>query len=208
MTSQPTAGAVLPDAAAAPDRTSPIDRAARSIAMSAGLTAITLRRMAATSGLPPATVASHEPSMGALAGRTFSDLAHEEIDDMAARLVGAASPLDALKTLVESLLGPAHDLSKTIWADAWSTGRHNDFVATAAREAMLAWQSLLVEILVAGAEAGQFSVNRPDLAAQQFFALIDSTTAYALVGYLDSDARSLLVTRSLEVALGLPEGTF
>ncbi len=73
---------------------------------------------------------------------------------------------------------------------------------------MRSWQALLVEILVAGAEAGEFVVRRPELAAQQFFALIDSTTAYALVGYLTPDERSLLVTRSLEVALGLPEHTF
>lgn len=202
MTSVPTTGAALVEPVAA------IDRAARSIATSAGLTAITLRRMASTSGLPPATIARLEPSMNALAARTFSDLAGEEVAAVAAQLADATSPLDKLTRLVESLLGPAHDLSKTIWADAWSVGRHNEFVATAAREAMRSWQALLVEILVAGAEAGEFVVRRPELAAQQFFALIDSTTAYALVGYLTPDERSLLVTRSLEVALGLPEHTF
>jgi AcrR family transcriptional regulator len=202
MTSVPTTGDVLVEPVAA------LDRAARSIATSAGLTAITLRRMASTSGLPPATVAGFEPSMNALAARTFSELAGEEVAAVAAQLADASSPLDALKRLVESLLGPAHDVSKTIWADAWSVGRHNEFVAAAAREAMRAWQSLLLEILVAGADAGEFAVRRPELAAQQFFALIDSTTAYALVGYLTPDERSLLVTRSLEVALGLPEHTF
>lgn len=195
-------GAVLTDPAEA------IDEAARTIATTSGLTAITLRRVTSVSGLPPATVASHEPSMNALAARTFSDLARAEIERIADSIEGAATPLDALKTIVDSLLGPAHDLSKTIWADAWSVSRHNDFIAVAARESMQAWQELLVGVLLAGSEAGQFSVRRADLAAQQFFALIDSTTAYALVGYLDSDARSLLVTRSLEVSLGLPELTF
>lgn len=197
-----TPGSVLTDPVQA------IDAAARTIATTSGLTAITLRRMVSTSGLSPAEIATREPSMNALAARTFSDLASEEASRVAEALADAPSPLDALKRVVESLLGPAHDLSKTIWADAWSVGRHNEFVASAAREAMRSWQELLVGILRDGAAAGQFSVNRPDLAAQQFFALIDSTTAYALVDYLDESERQLLVTRSLEVALGLPEGTF
>ncbi|GAA4665577.1 TetR family transcriptional regulator C-terminal domain-containing protein [Frondihabitans cladoniiphilus] len=185
-----------------------IDRAARDIATSVGLTSITLRRMVSSSGLTPAAVAAREPSMSALAARTFSDLAAAELDRISTELGTASTPLEGVQKLVVSLQGSEHDISKTVWADAWSVGRHNDRVAAAARTSMTAWQGLLVELIVAGVDAGMFQPCEPELVARQFFALVDSTTAYALVGYLDAEARAALVSRGLEVALGVPTGTF
>jgi hypothetical protein len=194
-------GAVLSDTA------SVIDRAAHEIALTSGLTAITLRRMTSVSGLAPAVVAAQEPSMPALMARTFSDLAHAEFVRISSRLDGVQSPLEALTTLVRLMLVTDHSLSKTIWADAWSVGRHNEFVAAAVRRCMVDWQELAVGVLTRGTEQGDFHVRNPGLAARQFFALIDSTTVYGLVGYLDEKERVELVTRSVEVSVGLPEGT-
>jgi hypothetical protein len=201
MTPAALPGALVSDTAVA------IDRAAHEIALTSGLTAITLRRMTSVSGLAPAVVAAQEPSMPALMARTFTDLAHSEFVRISSQLDDAATPLDALKTLVRLMLVTDHSLSKTIWADAWSVGRHNDFVAAAARRCMVDWQDLAVRILTDGTESGDFRVRNPGLAARQFFALIDSTTVYGLVGYLDEPSRVELVTRSVEVSVGLPEGT-
>ena len=189
------------------DTASAIDAAARSIATSAGLTAITLRRVASISGLPPADIASREPSMGALAGRTFADLARSEFDRVSAELGPVDNDLHFLAQLIDTMMTSEHSLSKTIWADAWSVGRHNQFVAQAARDSMVLWQDFLARRLRAGAEAGAFSVFDAELAAEQFFAMIDSTTAYALVGYLDDATRTRLVASTLETALSLPIGT-
>ncbi|MGA1811126.1 TetR/AcrR family transcriptional regulator C-terminal domain-containing protein [Frondihabitans sp. 4ASC-45] len=201
MTSPGSSAPALPDARAT------IDEAARTIALSSGLTAITLRRMASVSSLSPGVIAAEEPSMHALAARTFSDLALSELGRVRAVAAAASTPLEALRILVSALLATDHCLSKTIWADAWSIGRHNDFVAVAARECMTTWQELAVSILDAGNASGDFHVTNAPLAARQFFALIDSTTVYGLVGYLTEEERSQLVTRSVEVSVGLVEGT-
>lgn len=183
-----------------------IDDAARTIALSSGLTAITLRRMASVSSLAPGVIAGEEPSMPALAARTFSDLALGELARVRGVAAAASTPLEALRILVTALLATDYSLSKTIWADAWSIGRHNDFVAAAARQCMVAWQELVVSILEAGNVTGDFHVTKAPLAARQFFALIDSTTVYGLVGYLTEEERVQLVTRSVEVSVGLAEG--
>ncbi|GAA4265881.1 TetR/AcrR family transcriptional regulator C-terminal domain-containing protein [Frondihabitans peucedani] len=184
-----------------------IDDAARSIATSAGLTAITLRRVASVSGLAPGDIAHLEPSMGALAGRTFADLARAEIDRISAELDPETDDLTFLGRLITAMMTSEHSLSKTIWADAWSVGRHNQFVAEAARTSMDLWQAFLETRLRAGAARGSFVVDDPALASERFFAMIDSTTAYALVGYLDDAARLRLVSSTLEISLGLASGS-
>lgn len=188
------------------DTRSAIDAAARSIATSAGLTAITLRRVASVSGLPPADIAVREPSMGALAGRTFADLARAEFFRISAALDVVDDDVEFLSRLIGAMMTSEHSLSKTIWADAWSVGRHNQFVAQAARESMVLWQDFLTTRLERGAASGAFVLDDADLAAERFFAMIDSTTAYALVGYLDDAARLRLVASTLEVSLGLELG--
>ncbi|ARC56064.1 hypothetical protein AS850_03115 [Frondihabitans sp. 762G35] len=184
-----------------------IAEAARRIATSSGLTAITLRRVASTAALSPADVAAREPSMSALAARTFADLAHDEFSRIRDDLGECTSPLDGLRFLVTSLQGEEHSLSKTVWADAWSVGRHNEFVAAAARTSMDAWQSLLTDLVDDGVRSGDFRVADSHLAALLFFALIDSTTAYGLVGYRSEAERADLITFSLESTLGLEPGT-
>lgn len=201
---------MTPDTAPGPvliDPSEAIDAAARTIATSAGLTAITLRRVASISGLSPADIATREPSMGALAGRTFAELARAEYERFSKKLDDIDDDLRFLRLLVDAMMTSEHSLSKTIWADAWSVGRHNHFVAAAARESMVLWQEFLVRRLEAGHAAGAFVVADPELAAQRFFALIDSTTAYALVGYLDDATRLRLVASTLETSLGLALGT-
>jgi AcrR family transcriptional regulator len=189
------------------DRASAIDAAARTIATSSGLTAITLRRVASVSGLAPADIASREPSMGVLAGRTFADLARAEYDRISAQLDAVDDDLHFLHQLIDAMMTTEHSLSKTIWADAWSVGRHNQYVAKAARDSMVLWQDYLVRRLTRGGNGGAFVVVDAELTAEQFFAMIDSTTAYALVGYLDDDSRLRLVASTLESSLGLPLGT-
>lgn len=189
------------------DTKSAIDAAARSIATSTGLTAITLRRVASISGLAPADIATREPSMGALAGRTFAELARAEYERISAELGAVDDDLRFLSLLIDAMMTTQHSLSKTIWADAWSVGRHNQFVAKAARDSMVLWQDFLVSRLTNGSGSGAYTVHDPELAAQQFFAMIDSTTAYALVDYLDDAARLRLVASTLESSLGLPFGT-
>lgn len=184
-----------------------IDDAARDIALSTGLSTITLKRLCSATGLTPGVVAGEEPSMHALAARTFADVAADDFGRITRAMEAAGDPMSALRLLVAALVVTDASLDKTIWADAWSLGRHNEFLAAALRERLHAWQDAMVALLEAGVAAGVFSVSNPGLAARQFFALIDSATVYGLIGYLGEFERVELITRSLEVAIGLAPGS-
>ncbi len=184
-----------------------IDDAARRIAFSSGLGGITLRRLASTVGVDPGLIAQHEPSVGALVARIFEELAADERAQTELDLASQPTPLDALRLLVHSLLEDSHDDYNSIWADAWSIGRRSTPLAKAARDSMSAWNAVVHDLVARGIAAGQFAETEPDLVAMQFFALIDSTTAYSLVGYRTAADRARLVRRTLEISLGLPEAT-
>jgi AcrR family transcriptional regulator len=184
-----------------------IDDAARRIAFSSGLGGITLRRLASTVGVDPGLIAQQEPSMGALVARIFEELASDEREQTEVDLASQPTPLAALRLLVHSLLEDSHDDYNSIWADAWSIGRRSAPLAKAARDSMSAWNAVVHDLIIRGITAGQFAETDPGLVAMQFFALIDSTTAYSLVGYRSAHDRAHLVRRTLEISLGLPEAT-
>ncbi|GAA4680241.1 TetR family transcriptional regulator C-terminal domain-containing protein [Frondihabitans cladoniiphilus] len=188
-------------------RHSEIDDAARQIALAAGLAAITLRRLASTAGVAPGVIAEHEPSIGALVARTFQELVQEELLETTAHVAEISDPLEALRMLVDMLVDDSHEGYNSVWADAWSLGRRNPPLARAARENMVEWNDLIKGVIARGVETKAFGGSDPDLVAMQFLALIDSTTAYALVDYRTHEERVHLMRRTLEISLGLPEGT-
>jgi AcrR family transcriptional regulator len=193
------------------DGRSAIDAAARQIAFTSGLSGITLRRLAATAGVSPGEIAQHEPSMGALIARTFEELATDELQaaavDIERSIESGDTPVQTLNMLVESLLEDSHGDYNSVWADAWSMGRHNAALATAARTNMQGWNDTIARVVRDGIAAGQFADVDPDLVAMQFLALIDSTTAYSLVDYRTADERAVLMRRTLEISLALPVGS-
>lgn len=184
-----------------------IDAAARTIAFSFGLSGITLRRLASTAGLSPGDIAAHEPSMTALVARTFEELAGIELNEARRDIAGFDSALEALRLLVGSLLEDTHGNFNSVWADAWSMGRHNVALARAARDNMTAWHELICSVVRRGMEGREFEGSDSDLVALQFLALIDSITAYSLVDYRTPAERSHLMRRTLEVSLGLAAGS-
>ena len=184
-----------------------IDGAARQIALSAGLSAITLRRLASTAGVAPGVVAEHAPSISALVARTFEELADEELAQTTRDVEAMSDPLETLRMLVDTLIDDSHEGFNSVWADAWSMGRRNPPLARKARESMLGWNALILDVVARGVEAGQFTEVDPDLVAMQFIALIDATTAYSLVDYRLPTERVYLIRRTLEISLGLTDGT-
>ena len=183
-----------------------IVEAARQIALSAGLSAITLRRLASTAGVAPGVVAEHEPSISALVARTFEELADEELAETILNVRSLNDPLDTLRMLVDTLIDDSHEGFNSVWADAWSIGRRNPPLARKTRESMDGWNALILEVIARGIAAGQFADVDPDLVAMQFIALIDATTAYSLVDYRRPPERAYLVRRTLEISLGLADG--
>jgi AcrR family transcriptional regulator len=188
------------------ERRAEIGRAARSIALDAGLGALTLRAVAARVGVASGLVAHYEPSMEALVARTFSELVHAEFVEVRAAIGDDASATARLTVLVATLLDGTRDDVSSLWADAWSIGRSLPLLAAAAREHMDEWHAFAAGILRDGVARGEFCAPEPDVVALQLFALVDSTAAYALVEYRTGEERTHLVRQSLESSLGLPPG--
>ncbi|AMM19258.1 hypothetical protein AX769_02815 [Frondihabitans sp. PAMC 28766] len=200
MTTSPLGGA-------SDSRSAAIDAAARRIAVTYGLAGITLRRLTSTLSVAPGLIAEVEPSMGALIARTFEELAADELAETTRELATAPSPLDGMRAIIEGLLDESHDNFNSIWADAWSLGRHNAPLARAARDGMVGWNALFTGLVADGVTSGQFAEVDPELVAMQFLALIDSTTAYRLVGYRSVAEHLHLLRRTLEHSLGLVAGS-
>lgn len=188
-------------------RQAEIDDAAKKIAFASGLSSITLRRLAATVGVEPGVIAQHEPSITALVARVFEELAADERDQTRRDIAAQPTCLEAMRVLVATLGDSSHDTFNSIWADAWSLGRRSAPLAQAARDSMVAWNALVLDLVARGIATGEFNETDPDLVAMQFFAVIDSTTAYSLVGYLTADDRMRLVRRTMEITLGLVDGS-
>ena len=184
-----------------------IDDAARRIAIESGLASITLRRIAMVAGVTPSEVATYEPFMNALVARTFEQLAVEELAATTADVAAETEPMQGLRVLVEALLHESHEGYNSVWADAWSLGWRSAPLAEAACASMAGWNAMVVQLVERGIATGDFHTPDPELVALQFIALIDSTTSYALVGYRSPEDRSRLVRRTLEMSLGISEGT-
>jgi AcrR family transcriptional regulator len=188
------------------ERRAEVTRAARSLALEAGLSAVTLRGIATTMGVASGLVAHYEPSMESLLARTFADIATDELLQIQATIETDQGPLARFVLLVAALLDPARDDVSAVWADAWSLSRRLPLVAEATRTSMDAWHALAVDLLRSCHEARILVVPDPDLVAFQLFALIDSATAYGLADYLPSSKRAERVRTLMERSLHLPEG--
>jgi AcrR family transcriptional regulator len=122
------------------ERRDQIVRAARSLALDRGLSAVTLRAVAAKLDVASALVAHYIDGMDGLVARTFADIAGEErgnlFVDIAADTESTAGELHSLIKLVTTLLDGTRDNVTRVWVEAWSMGRDNEQLAEAVRTEM------------------------------------------------------------------------
>jgi AcrR family transcriptional regulator len=188
------------------ERSAEIADAARAIALAGGLTAVTLRSVAAQAGVTPALVAHYHPSMESLVASTFTAVVHAEIADVVALLESFATATERLARLIDTLQDGSRDDLTLIWVDAWSLGRRSDLLASAVRTQMDAWEALITDVLVAGCDSGEFSTTDPGSVAWQLLGMIDGLNAQSLVHYRDAPSRGRLIARAIEHELGLSPG--
>ncbi|WP_010203964.1 TetR/AcrR family transcriptional regulator [Salinibacterium sp. PAMC 21357] len=172
--------------------------AAKTIALTRGLAAISLRNLAAHCGVTSPLIAHYVPTMDALVANTFSAIAEQEISEVTRHAHTPTEPLEQFRALLDALADPSRDNVGEVWCDAWSVGRRNDALAAAARDAMDSWIALATGIIQAGQERGQFAPARPERAALVLFALVDATASYQLVSYRSRLERESLVRETLE----------
>ena len=188
------------------ERRTELATAARDLALSDGLAAVTLRGVAGRAGVTPALVAHYHPAMDALVASAFSAVVAAELAEVRTLLAAADGPTARLAVLLRTLLDGTRDDVTLIWVEAWALGRRNEALAAAVREQMDAWQELILGVVQEGVAAGAFTVDDPAQTAWQLLGMIDGLNAQALVRWGAGNDRAPALARAVEPMLGLPAG--
>jgi AcrR family transcriptional regulator len=190
------------------ERTADIVAAARHVALTEGLSALTQRSIAAQAGIAPALVTHYYPSMEKLISQTFRDIVSEEITEVMELGLSQPTRTQALAVIIETVLDGTREDVTIVWVDAWSLGRRMPLLAASIREQMDAWHIALTQLIVEGITQGEF--EEPDIGvdsiARQLFGMVDGLNAHALVNYTEDGQRLHLISRALEMELGLKAG--
>jgi AcrR family transcriptional regulator len=190
-----------------PERAAEVADAARDLALEHGLTAVTLRGVAARVGVTPALVAHYEPSMDALVAATFTSIVAAEIDELERLVTRVRTPTARLAALIDTLLDGTRDDVTVVWVEAWALGRRNEVLAASVREQMDAWQAVVEGIVEAGIASGEYQSTDAATVAWQVLGMIDGLNAQALVRWGDAGARGSLIGAAIEGMLGLERGS-
>ncbi|MFT4082615.1 MAG: TetR family transcriptional regulator C-terminal domain-containing protein [Nocardioides sp.] len=188
------------------ERTAEIHTAARRLALESGLSALTLRSVAAEAGVTPALVAHYTETMDALVAETFSWLTGQELAEVSARVLAQTSATRRLTALCSLLLDGERNEITLIWVEGWALGHHNQQLSAAVRDQMELWQRLVAAVIEEGVASGEFHTPSPALAAWQLIGMIDGLNAQALVAHPDGGPRGSLIGSAVEGMLQMTPG--
>ncbi|MET1019890.1 MAG: TetR family transcriptional regulator C-terminal domain-containing protein [Microterricola sp.] len=187
-------------------RAAEIRAAACDLAIDEGLSALTLRSVAARAGVTSALVAHYVDGMDALIAETFSHITGREIEDVALR-VAEGSPTRRLHTLCFTLLDGSRDAVTLVWVEGWAMGRRNPALAEAIRRQMDVWEHLFADLIEDGVAAGEFVTDDPAAVAWQLLGIIDGLNAQALVTQAAPGPRGALIAGAVEGMLRMRPGS-
>jgi AcrR family transcriptional regulator len=146
-----------------------------------GLSAVTLRKVAAELGVTPGLVSHYFSSAEQLITAAFRAAATADLDQARARVAAAATPTDQIDALMDYLLDDCSLDASALWLEAWSLGRRNPVLAEEAKALTAEWLQCIGDIVRAGSESGEFRVADPDVAAWRLLTMIDGLGAQQVV---------------------------
>lgn len=195
-------------------RSAEIHDAAVEIARQDGLSALTLRSVAARAGVAPGLVAHYAASMDDLVAHTFRELVASELDEVRAEVEQVDGPAARLARMIATVLSSEHDDITLVWVDAWSLGRGSDLLGAAIDEQMGAWQAFIDGIIRQGRAEGVFRAETGDevgtdesgAVAWQILAMIDGLSAHALTRGTDAATFSRRLAQACETLVGAQPG--
>ncbi|MDQ0030459.1 TetR/AcrR family transcriptional regulator [Arthrobacter bambusae] len=184
------------------ERAAEIADAAREIALEQGLSAITLRNVAARVGVASGLVAHYQPTVDALVAGVFAAIVAEETEEVSGLLDGLPTPSERLGMLLETLMDGSRLDVTAIWVEAWTLGRRNEALAACVREQMDAWQAVVQRVVEAGIEAGEFETSDAPSVAWQILGMVDGLNAQALVRWDGVSNRGSHLAHAVEGMVG------
>ncbi len=180
-----------------------IDDAARALALSNGLSGVTLRAIAGRMGVASGLVAHYAPSMDHLVASTFTAIVAAELEDVRQVIASTASPISGMGALIDTLLDDSRVDVTLVWVQAWALGSSNAPLASAVRREMDHWQRAIAELVERGTADGAFRTDDGDGVAWHLLAMIDGLNAHSLVRWKDAEHRRALTKRSVAALLGI-----
>ncbi|MBU3995601.1 MAG: TetR family transcriptional regulator C-terminal domain-containing protein [Actinobacteria bacterium] len=186
-------------------RRAEIADAAEAIARAEGLSAVTMRAVAARAEVTPTLVVHHVDSMDQLVADAFTRVVAAELTEVVA-LASAVNDAGArLDAVLDTVLDGARDEVTLVWVEAWALGRRNALLAAAVREQMDAWRAFFAALIQAGCAAGRYRVADPLAVAGQLLGMLDGLNAHSLVGWEGGVDRRSLMRRAAGAMLGVAE---
>lgn len=152
-----------------------------------GLSAVTLRKVAAALGVTPGLVSHYFSSAEQLIVAAFGAVADADLAEARRRVAAADTATDKVDALVDYVLDDSTVDESANWLDAWSLGRRNPVLAERANALTGEWLAFIAEIVRAGSTAGEFQVADPDVAARRLLTMIDGLGAQKVIGSVSSD---------------------
>jgi AcrR family transcriptional regulator len=152
-----------------------------------GLSAVTLRKVAAALGVTPGLVSHYFSSAEQLIVAAFGAVADADLNEARRRAAAVDTATDKVDALMDYVLDDSTVDESANWLDAWSLGRRNPVLAERANALTGEWLAFIAEIVRAGSAAGEFRVANPDVAARRLLTMIDGLGAQKVIGSVSSD---------------------
>jgi AcrR family transcriptional regulator len=157
------------------------------LAAAEGLSAVTLRRVAADLGVTPGLVSHYFSSAEQLITAAFRSAAVADLAEARSRIDAAPTALAKMDALMDYVLDDSSDDAGALWLDAWSLGRRNPALATEANDLTDEWLICIADIVRAGMRDGEFAVDDVNVAARRLLTMIDGLGAQKVIRAVPSD---------------------
>ncbi len=151
------------------------------IAHAEGLSAVTLRRVAADMGVTPGLVSHYFSAAEQLIAAAFRAAALADLDEARSRVEAASTPADKMAALLDYVLDEDGDDGSALWLETWTLRRRNAALAAEAEELTDQWLACIAAILASGAGTGEFTVPDVEVAARRLLIMIDGLGAQKVV---------------------------
>lgn len=189
-------------------RRAEIVTAAAEVALSEGLEAITLRRIAEELDVRPGLISHYFPAVEDLVAEAFAGAATGELDALLPEDPQDGTPAERLARFLARTTGEAYDAISRLWINARHLSRYRPVLRERVGLQEAAWRERLTTLIRHGVEAGEFRTDNPAVTAIQILVVLDGLGAHANT---DTTGRPAAITRlavtTAERELGLPLGT-
>jgi AcrR family transcriptional regulator len=173
------------------------------IAVADGLSAVTLRRVAADLGVTPGLVSHYFSAAEQLITAAFRSAAIADLEQARAHVDAAPTAVAKMAALMDYVLDDSSDDASALWLEAWSLGRRNAPLAAQAKELTGKWLECIAGIVRSGVAEGDFHVAEVDVAARRLLTMIDGLGAQKVVRAVPTDEAKHIAQAYLTSELGV-----